>query len=53
MTSEIALSLTIVFGSLIIFGTEKLRVDIVALMVLLTVGLTGLVSPKEVFSGNV
>ncbi len=51
MTSEIALTLWIIVGALIVFGTEKLRVDIVALLVLITVGLTGLVGPKEVFSG--
>ena len=51
MTSEIALTLAIILGALIIFGTEKLRVDVVALLVLLTVGLTGLVGPKEVFAG--
>ena len=51
MTFEIALTLSIVVVALIIFGTEKLRVDVVALLVLLTVGLTGLVGPKEVFSG--
>ena len=51
MTSEIALTLVIVFGALIVFGTEKLRVDVVALLVLITIGLTGLVGPKEVFAG--
>ncbi len=51
MTPEIALTLAIVVGALIVFGTEKLRVDVVALLVLLTVGLTGLVGPKEVFAG--
>ncbi|GAB4419000.1 MAG: SLC13 family permease [Anaerolineales bacterium] len=51
MTPQIALTLAIVVGALVIFGTEKLRVDVVALLVLLTVGLTGLVGPKEVFSG--
>jgi len=51
MNSEIALTLAIIVGALIIFGTEKLRVDVVALLVLLTVGLTGLVGPKEVFAG--
>ena len=51
MTLEIALTLSIVVVALIIFGTEKLRVDVVALLVLLTVGLTGLVGPKEVFAG--
>lgn len=51
MTPQIALTLAIIVSTLIIFGTEKLRVDVVALLVLLTVGLTGLVGPKEVFSG--
>ena len=51
MTSEIALTLAIIVGALIVFGTEKLRVDVVALLVLLTVGLTGLIGPKEVFAG--
>jgi di/tricarboxylate transporter len=51
MNPQIALTLAIVVGALIIFGTEKLRVDVVALLVLLTVGLTGLIGPKEVFAG--
>lgn len=51
MTPEIALTLSIIVGALIIFGTERLRVDVVALLVLLVVGLTGLVGSKEVFSG--
>ncbi len=51
MTPEIALTLGIIVVALIIFGTEKLRVDVVALLVLLTVGLTRLVDPKEVFAG--
>ncbi len=51
MTPQIALTLAIIVGALIIFGTEKLRVDMVALLVLITVGLTGLVGPKEVFAG--
>jgi di/tricarboxylate transporter len=51
MTPEIALTLGIIVAALIIFGTEKLRVDVVALLVLLTVGLAGLVGPKEVFAG--
>ncbi len=51
MTPQIALTLAIVAGALIVFGTEKLRVDVVALLVMLAVGLTGLVGPKEVFAG--
>ena len=51
MTPQIALTLAIIVGALIIFGTEKLRVDVVALLVLLTIGLTRLVGPEEVFAG--
>jgi di/tricarboxylate transporter len=51
MTPQIALTLAIILGALIVFGTERLRVDVVALLVLLTVALTGLVGPEEVFAG--
>jgi hypothetical protein len=47
MTFEIGLTLAIILGALIVFGTEKLRVDVVALLVLITVGLTGLVGPFD------
>lgn len=51
MTAQIALTLAIIAGALVLFGTEKLRVDVVALIVLLTVALTGLVGPEDVFAG--
>jgi len=51
MTPEILLTLSIIVIALFIFATEKLRVDVVALLVLLTVGLTGLVGTKELFAG--
>ena len=51
MTGEIALTLAIVVGALVLFGTDRLRVDVIALLVLLTVALTGLVGPEEVFAG--
>ena len=51
MTPDIALTLAIIVGALLLFGTEKLRVDLVALLVLLTVALTHLVGPEEVFAG--
>ena len=51
MTTQIALTLSIIVGALVLFGTEKLRVDVVALLVLLAVALTGLVGPEEVFAG--
>ncbi|MGD9093806.1 MAG: SLC13 family permease [Anaerolineales bacterium] len=37
--------------ALVLFATEKLRVDLIALIVLLTVSITGLVSKEEVFLG--
>ncbi|MFO7983698.1 MAG: SLC13 family permease [Desulfuromonadales bacterium] len=48
---EIALTLTILIVALILFATEWIRMDLVSLMILLTLGLTGLVSPQEAFSG--
>ena len=51
MTPQIAITLTIIAGALVLFATEKFRVDVVALMVLLTVALTGLVDQDAVFAG--
>ncbi|MCJ7622440.1 MAG: SLC13 family permease [Anaerolineaceae bacterium] len=51
MTPDIALTLSIILIALILFITEKLRVDLVALMVLLAVSITGLVAKEEVFLG--
>ena len=51
MTPDIALTLGIILAAIVLFATEKLRVDVIALLVLLTVGLTGLVDAEHVFSG--
>jgi di/tricarboxylate transporter len=51
MTLEIGLTLGIILVAVVLFATEKLRVDVIALIVLITVGLTGLVSPEDVFAG--
>jgi di/tricarboxylate transporter len=51
MTTEIGLTLAIIVAALTLFATEKLRVDLVALIVLLSVGLLGLISPDRVFDG--
>lgn len=51
MTIEIATTLTIVVVALVVFASEKLRVDVVALCVLVTVAATGLVGRDEVFDG--
>ena len=51
MTLEIVLTLAIILTAIVLFATERLRVDIIALLVLLAVSLTGLVGPEEVFLG--
>ncbi len=51
MTSEIALVLLILLASIILFASERIRVDVVAMMVLLTLLFTGLLTPEEAFSG--
>ena len=51
MTTEIALTLAIIVAALALFATEKLRVDLVALLVLLSVALFRLISPGRVFDG--
>jgi len=48
---EITLTLLILLIAIILFATEWIRMDLVSLMVLLAVALTGLVTPEEAFSG--
>jgi di/tricarboxylate transporter len=51
MTLEQGLSFGILFLALVLFASGKLRHDIVALISLVAVGLTGLVEPAELLSG--
>ena len=51
MTPQITLILIIIASAVFLFASEKLRVDLIALLVLLTLTLTGLVGPQEAFSG--
>lgn len=51
MTAEIALVLLILGVSIVLFASEKVRVDVVAMLVLLSLLLTGLLTPEEAFSG--
>lgn len=51
MTFEIALTLFILVTAVFLFASERLRPDLVALLVLLTLLLTGLVTVEEAFSG--
>jgi di/tricarboxylate transporter len=51
MTTEIALVLGLIVVAVVLFATEKLRPDIIALMVLLTLVITGLLRAEDAFSG--
>ena len=51
MSFQIGLTLFIIAAAVVLFSTEKLRVDVIAMMVLLTLALTGLVTPEQAFSG--
>jgi di/tricarboxylate transporter len=51
MTTENILVLVILAGAVVLFVSEKLRVDVIALLVLIALSLTGLVTIEEAFSG--
>ncbi|RLA44886.1 MAG: SLC13 family permease, partial [Gammaproteobacteria bacterium] len=51
MTPDIALVLLILGVALVLFVTEVVRMDVVALLVLGTLAATGLVSPNQAISG--
>ena len=51
MTYEIALVLIILGVSLVLFVTEWVRMDVVALLVLGATALTGVVGPREALAG--
>ena len=51
MTIDIALVLIILGGSLVLFVTEKVRMDVTALLVLGALVVTGLVGPEDAVAG--
>lgn len=51
MTPEIILTLVILLTAVILFVTERIRVDLVALLVLVSLVITSLVTPAEALSG--
>ncbi len=51
MTPDIALVLTILSVSLVLFVTEWIRMDLVALLVLVALALSGLVAPGDALTG--
>jgi di/tricarboxylate transporter len=51
LTPSIVLTLGIIIVAIVLFATEKLRVDVIAMLVLITLALTGLVTGADVFAG--
>ena len=51
MTPQILIVLSILVLAIVLFITEKIRVDIVALIVLVSLTLTDLITPSEALSG--
>ena len=51
MTLQIGLTLAILLFAVVLFVTESIRVDLVALLVLGLLAVTGLVTPQEAISG--
>jgi di/tricarboxylate transporter len=51
VTGEIALVLAILGIAIVLFASERIRVDVISMMVLLTLLLTGLLDAQEAFSG--
>jgi di/tricarboxylate transporter len=51
LTADIALVLAILGVAIVLFATERIRVDVISMMVLLSLILTGLLTVEEAFSG--
>jgi di/tricarboxylate transporter len=51
MTGDIAYMLVILGIAIVLFVSDKLRVDLVALMILVSLIVTGLITPAEAFEG--
>jgi len=51
MSLDIVLILLVLLVAVILFATEWLRMDVVALMVLCALALTGLVTPEQAIAG--
>src|SRR3954465_5927494 len=51
MDSQLIATFLIVFLALILFLTDKIPADLVALLVVVSLGVTGILTPAEAFSG--
>src|SRR4030067_3484888 len=49
--NPITITFIILGGSILIFLSGRLRPDLVAIMVAISLGVTGILTPQEVFSG--
>ena len=51
MTNQLALTLIIVLAAFALLLSERLRADLVALLVVVALGISGILAPREAFSG--
>ncbi len=51
MSIEQSITLIIILGAVVLLVTNRLRADLVALIVMVTLGLSGVISSQEAFSG--
>ena len=51
MTLEIGIVIGILVVAVLLFATERMRPDLIGLLVLVALGLSGILSPKELFYG--
>ncbi len=51
MTAEITIVYGVLLGALLLFASDRLRLDLVALLVLLVLALTGILTPAEALAG--
>ncbi|MCL4299403.1 MAG: anion permease [Anaerolineae bacterium] len=51
MNIQLLLTFAILFLSIVLFLSDRLRADLVALLTVIALGLTGILSPQEAFSG--
>jgi di/tricarboxylate transporter len=51
MNNELTITLLILAGAIVLFLSERLSIDLVALLVLIALGLSRVLTPQEVFSG--
>jgi Na+/H+ antiporter NhaD/arsenite permease-like protein len=51
MSPQVVLLLAIVIVAIVLFLSEKLRPDLIAMLVMLSVGITGILTSRETFSG--